>query len=82
MCSFTLRARVRTPPLNRDPPTKRWSMVMSEATTFTKDPTCGMNVDEATAVHSDRDGRTYYFCSEMCQQKFESVSAGESTTCC
>jgi len=55
---------------------------MSEATTFTKDPTCGMNVDEATSVHSDRDGRTYYFCSEMCQRRFESVSAGESTTCC
>ncbi|MEE4464238.1 YHS domain-containing protein, partial [Azotobacter chroococcum] len=28
-----------------------------------KDPVCGMMVDKATALHSERGGRTYYFCS-------------------
>jgi Cu+-exporting ATPase len=55
---------------------------MSETKTFAKDPTCGMSVDEATSLHVDRDGKTYYFCSDQCQQKFQSVSAGESQTCC
>ena len=55
---------------------------MSESKTFAKDPTCGMTVDEATALHSDRDGKTYYFCSDQCQQKFVSLSAGQSKTCC
>jgi YHS domain-containing protein len=55
---------------------------MSELKTLTKDPTCGMEVDEATALQSVRDGKTYYFCSEICQKEFESISAGESKTCC
>jgi Cu+-exporting ATPase len=54
---------------------------MSESKTFSKDPTCGMSVDEATALHSERDGKTYYFCSEMCQERFQSLSAGTSETC-
>ena len=36
-----------------------------------KDPVCGMNVDEktaaATATHG---GKTYYFCSAGCKEKF------------
>ena len=44
---------------------------------MTKDPMCGMNVDEATAVHADRDGKTLYFCSDNCRQKFMSGSAHE-----
>jgi YHS domain-containing protein len=55
---------------------------MSELKTFAKDPTCGMTVDEATSPHSDRDGKTYYFCSDQCQQNFASLSAGLSKTCC
>jgi Cu+-exporting ATPase len=35
-----------------------------------KDPICGMTVDEATPLHAERDGRTFYFCSEHCRQKF------------
>ena len=36
-----------------------------------KDPVCGMNVDPATAKHkSDHAGRTYYFCSAGCCEKF------------
>ena len=34
------------------------------------DPICGMTVDEATARRVERDGKTVYFCSEHCRQKF------------
>ena len=34
------------------------------------DPICGMTVDEATAIHADRDGRRYYFCCPSCRTKF------------
>ena len=34
------------------------------------DPICGMNVDPATARSAERDGTTYYFCSESCRKKF------------
>ena len=37
-----------------------------------KDPICGMVVDKATALKSERAGRTYYFCSASCQRTFES----------
>ena len=37
-----------------------------------KDPICGMLVNKATAMKSERGGRTYYFCSESCKQTFES----------
>lgn len=36
-----------------------------------KDPVCGMQVEKDTALQAERDGKTYYFCSEECQQKFE-----------
>ena len=35
-----------------------------------KDPICGMTVDEASALHAERDGQTFYFCSDHCRQKF------------
>jgi Cu+-exporting ATPase len=34
------------------------------------DPVCGMTVDEATARSAEKDGRTFYFCSDYCRQKF------------
>ena len=37
-----------------------------------KDPICGMVVDKATALKSERGARTYYFCSVGCQRTFES----------
>ncbi|MBI3607166.1 MAG: heavy metal translocating P-type ATPase [Nitrospirae bacterium] len=40
-----------------------------------KDPICGMVVDKATALKSERAGRTYYFCSIGCQRTFESPEA-------
>lgn len=37
-----------------------------------KDPVCGMMVDKATSLHTERAGRHYYFCSSGCQRTFES----------
>lgn len=34
------------------------------------DPVCGMKIDKASALSSEYDGKTYYFCSEMCKAKF------------
>jgi len=36
-----------------------------------KDPICGMTVDEATALHTERDGQTHYFCSERLLQAMD-----------
>ena len=60
---------------------------MSETKTETKDPICGMTVNPATALHADRDGKTSYFCSDGCRQKFLSTPgstkpAGGSGSCC
>ena len=40
-----------------------------------KDPICGMVVDKATALKTERAGRSYYFCSASCQRTFESPEA-------
>jgi len=40
-----------------------------------KDPVCGMTVDEVTALHAERDGQTFYFCSEHCRKTFLSTPA-------
>lgn len=37
-----------------------------------KDPVCGMMVDKASALRSERGGRSFYFCSVGCQRTFES----------
>jgi len=63
------------------------NMTMKETKTVTKDPICGMTVDEATALHSERNGETFYFCSDHCRQKFLSTPAGakperKSGSCC
>jgi len=54
--------------------------------TPTKDPICGMTVDQATALHAERDGKTSYFCSDHCRQEFLTAPAGEkadnSGGCC
>ena len=36
-----------------------------------KDPICGMVVEKATALKTERGGRAYYFCSSGCQRTFE-----------
>jgi YHS domain-containing protein len=36
-----------------------------------KDPVCGMEIDSAAAAASEEyEGKTYYFCSEACHQRF------------
>ncbi|MBZ0231434.1 MAG: YHS domain-containing protein [Deltaproteobacteria bacterium] len=49
---------------------------MKEATSVIKDPVCGMTVNPATALHAERDGETFYFCSEHCRETFLSTPAG------
>ena len=51
---------------------------MNESNSVTKDPICGMTGDEATALHAERDGKTFYFCSDDCRQKFLSTTAGSN----
>jgi uncharacterized protein len=36
------------------------------------DPVCGMSVDKGKALRLERDGHTYYFCSEDCRAAFAS----------
>ena len=59
---------------------------MNKTNADTKDPICGMTVDEATALHAERDGKTFYFCSDHCRQKFLAAPAGtkpeEKSGCC
>ena len=45
-------------------------MTMNNMKSETKDPICGMTVDEATALHAERDGKTFYFCNDHCRKKF------------
>lgn len=37
------------------------------------DPVCGMKVDRARALTAERDGRTFYFCSDGCRARFLST---------
>jgi Cu+-exporting ATPase len=39
------------------------------------DPICGMTVNEASALHAERDGKAFYFCSDDCRQEFLSTPA-------
>jgi Cu+-exporting ATPase len=52
---------------------------------MTKDPICGMTVDEASAPHAERAGETFYFCSDHCLQKFlaetQPAHLAESSCC-
>src|SRR5881397_1586101 len=34
------------------------------------DPICGMTVNEASSLRVERNGQTFYFCSEHCREKF------------
>lgn len=39
---------------------------------MSKDPVCGMNVDEKKAAgKSDYKGKTYYFCAVSCKKEFD-----------
>ncbi|QDV25969.1 heavy metal translocating P-type ATPase [Aureliella helgolandensis] len=43
------------------------------------DPVCGMTVNPGEALHSEHEGRPYYFCSAGCQRKFEEDPSGVLT---
>ncbi len=36
-----------------------------------KDPVCGMPVNEKDARKSEYGGKSFYFCSESCQERFD-----------
>lgn len=60
---------------------------MNTTKTEAIDPVCGMTVDTTTALHAERDGKTSYFCSEHCREKFLSAPAdkkpeSKSGGCC
>ena len=55
---------------------------MSESDTKATDPVCGMTVDTTTALHAERDGKTFYFCGERCREKFLSTPDEKSGGCC
>ncbi len=39
---------------------------------MTKDPVCGMDIEEGSAQHKcEHDGKTYFFCSAGCRKAFE-----------
>jgi YHS domain-containing protein len=38
---------------------------------MTKDPVCGMNIDETKAITAQHGAKTYYFCSQACKATFE-----------
>ncbi len=44
--------------------------------TTATDPVCGMQVSPENAIQSEYQGKSFYFCSESCQQKFNDDSEG------
>ncbi len=38
---------------------------------MTKDPVCGMTVDDKSPLSSKHAGQTYFFCSPGCKTKFD-----------
>jgi YHS domain-containing protein len=63
------------------------NLTMNESKSETKDPICGMTVDKTAALSAERDGKTFYFCSDKCRQTFLSTPAGakpedKSGNCC
>jgi YHS domain-containing protein len=38
---------------------------------MSKDPVCGMEVDEGSKFTSEHGGQTYYFCSQECEETFK-----------
>ena len=44
---------------------------------MTKDPVCGMQVDERQAAgQSEYQGQTFYFCSSRCKEQFDQKPEG------
>jgi len=47
-----------------------------------RDPVCGMEVKEGSAVKITQNGKEYFFCSVHCKEKFIRGSAGEGVAVC
>lgn len=45
-----------------------------------RDPVCGMEVTVSTASSAAYQGRTYYFCSSACRDKFEAAPTQYSSS--
>src|SRR6266498_196825 len=43
------------------------------------DPVCGMTVDPSTAISSEYEGETFYFCNPACKARFEAEHQGGGT---
>ena len=52
---------------------------MKSSKTVTRDPVCGMEMDEKTALRAERDGKKFYFCGADCREKFLSTRPGAKT---
>src|SRR3990167_1625365 len=53
-------------------PSDMSTAAVSNETGTAKDPICGMVVDKAKSLRTERAGRNYYFCSDNCLRTFES----------
>ncbi len=80
LSSFIIRWAGTTPPVPRalpapcrgrnNPPADRYHV--SRRKRWSKDPVCGMTIDEKTAAgKSEYQGQTYYFCAAICKTKFD-----------
>ncbi|MBZ5538362.1 MAG: YHS domain-containing protein [Acidobacteriia bacterium] len=64
------KGKASSPP----PPSSAGSSSKAISGHMEKDPICGMYIDAQTALHTDREGKSFYFCSEGCQKKFVASS--------
>jgi YHS domain-containing protein len=54
------------------PATRGYDISTGGAVSFEKDPVCGARVTASgAAAHEDHAGRTYYFCSHSCHERFK-----------
>jgi YHS domain-containing protein len=53
---------------------------MNAKKTMSRDPVCGMPVDEAIALYEECNGKTIYFCSYFCRHEFLALTPGASLT--
>src|SRR4051812_9148161 len=70
--SWSLSRLPIIPPAGRDrrEPNAGWAAKPLVMKTTVVDLVCGMDVDETTALHTEHEGASYYFCSERCRQTF------------
>ncbi len=53
--------------------------IMSTTEITAVDPVCGMTVNPNESLHSEHNGKLYYFCSQGCQKRFEANPVGVLT---